>query len=327
MSPDTEQIVVLGWDALDIELLEHHSVADAFGSHRAKVKTYDNEVCGKPHTLELWPSMITGLTPPEHGIRAISESDGVDWQHPALNMISTLANGVVPDRILTSVGAWLQDRGAGIDQMPAGEYRQKCLDTVFTDADRPISIPNYRTDYDRRHDLDAARNSLWAALDVDRSGDHGIEPQVDHAAVQQILGEAYGRRVGHTLHAMQAGTPLVWTWFGLLDSIGHMAPTMEYPLERQGYRTASAVTELIRETAPPETTVVSISDHGLQDGHHTHYATVASDRRSAVETVGACWEIADWIRSVNPGGRSAASEGATQSHGEMAEQLEALGYV
>jgi len=323
---DTEQIVVLGWDALDLELAEQYGIADSFGAEQRKIETYANDIIGEPHTQELWPSMILGQPPAEHGIRAASEGGGVEWDNRLLDTASSLANGIVPQRLLTEIGARLRERGAGINQRPAAQYRAEGRQPVFGSGDRPISIPNYQTAWDRQHELDAARNDLWEALEVNRSVADGFEPQVDIDEVQSTLGRAYGRRTGMTLAAMQAGHPLVWTWFGYLDSVGHMDPAVEYPLQREAYDVAASITELIRETAPPETAVVAISDHGLQDGDHTHYATLASSAASVLERVGAVDELAAWIRDVNPDGRAAGGE-ATQSHGEMAERLDALGYV
>ena len=323
---DYEQIVVLGWDALDLELAEQYGAADSFGAHQTKIKTYVNEHIGEPHTLELWPSMILGQPPDEHSIRAATPDEGVDWDNPLLNTASSLANGIVPQPVLTEIGARLRERGVGVSQKTASEYREEGKDVIFDAGDRPISVPNYETAWDRRHGLDAARNGIWAALEVDRSVNEGIEPQVNIDRVQSVIGQAYGHRTGLTLAALQAGRPLVWTWFGLIDSVGHIAPAVEYPLEAEAYRIAAAISNLIRKTAPPETAVVSVSDHGLQDGEHTHYATLAADDPDIVERVTAVDELAGWIRDVNPDGRTVGGE-ATQSHGEMAEQLEALGYI
>jgi hypothetical protein len=323
---DYEQIVVLGWDALDLELAERYGVADSFGRYQSKIATYENEQIGEPHTLELWPSMILGQPPSEHGIRAATPDDGVDWENPLLDTASSLANGIIPQPLLTEIGARLRERGAGLDQKTAREYRNERRDVVFDGGDRPISIPNYETEWDRRHGLDAARNDLWESLEVDRSVDAGIEPQVNIDTAYNILGTAYGSRLALTLAALRAGTPLVWTWFGYLDSVGHMAPAVEYPMEAVGYLDAGCIADLIRKRAPPTTAVVSISDHGLQDGAHTDYATLAADDASVLERVTAVDELSGWIREVDPAGRTVGGE-ATQSTGEMAEQLDALGYI
>lgn len=322
---DYQQIVVLGWDALDLELAEQFGVADSFGAYQQKIKTYANEHVDAPHTLELWPSMILGQSPAEHGIRAATEGDGVAWDNPLLKMASSLANGIVPQWLLTQIGARLRERGVGVGQKRAGEYQDECRNVVFDERDRPISIPNYQTAWDRRHGLDAARNELWKALQVDRSVADGIKPQVDIDEAHSVLGNAYGRRLALTLSAIWTGAPLTWAWFGLIDSAGHIDPAVEYPLQREAYQIAAAITELVGETAPPETAVVAISDHGLQDGHHTHDATLAAEDVSVVERVDAVDELADWIRDVDPDGRTVGGE-STQSHQEMAERLAALGY-
>lgn len=323
----TEQIVVLGWDALDVELLEQHGVADSFGTHHTKIETYVNELIDEPHTKELWPTMITGQTPPEHGIRAVTESDGAEWNHPALRVASELANGVVPQPILSAIGRRLEARGAALEQHHASEYRTQGLETVFGPRDRPISIPNYITLYDEKHGLDGHRNQLWQEMQLDKTVPEGIKPTVDIDSVQDILGRAVGQRLGHTLSAMQSGAPLVWTWFGYLDSVGHIAPTLEYPLEAEAYEVAASMTELIRSVAGPETTVVSVSDHGLQDGDHTHYATLASDNADVVEDVDAVWELADWIQRQDADGRVMPTATPDRSFTELNEQLEAMGYV
>jgi hypothetical protein len=323
----TDQIVVLGWDALDLELMERHGVAESFGSHRSKIETYVNEVIDEPHTKELWPTMITGQTPPEHGIRAKTDSDGVEWNHPALRVASALANGVVPQPVLSAIGRRLEAHGAAFEYYTAADYGDRGLETVFGPADRPISIPNYTTQYDDAHGFDAHRRRLWSEMQLDRSRDDGIKPTVDIDTVQDILGRAVGKRLTHTVSAMQSGAPLVWTWFGYLDSVGHIAPTLEYPLEAEAYRLAAGVTEMIQSLSGPETTVVSISDHGLQGGDHTHYATIASDEGAVVEDVEAVWELADWIRSVNAGGRPTPHSTPDRSVSELNEQLEAMGYI
>jgi hypothetical protein len=323
----TDQIVVLGWDGLDVELLQHHGVVDAFGDHRTKLETYVNERIGEPHTKELWPTMITGLKPPAHGIRPTVDSDNVQWNHAALRIASRLANGVVPEGLRSVIGRRLEARGAAVDGHRASAYETRGLDTVFGPRDRAISIPNYRTPYDENHGLDGHRTRLWHAMNVDRSAPEGIRPTVDIDSVQDILGRALGRRLGHTLSAMQSGAPIVWTWFGYLDSVGHIAPTLGYPLESEAYEVAAAMTALIRSVAGSQATVLSVSDHGLQDGEHTHYATLASDNGDAIDNIDAVWDVADWIQQQNAEGRVMSVGTPDQSVGELNAQLEALGYT
>ncbi|EMA53123.1 hypothetical protein [Halococcus thailandensis] len=62
----TGTTVVLGWDGLDRTLVEEYDLTEAFGPHYSALETFENPVLGKPHTYELWPSIITGRRPAEH---------------------------------------------------------------------------------------------------------------------------------------------------------------------------------------------------------------------------------------------------------------------
>jgi hypothetical protein len=324
----TDQIVVLGWDALDAALVDEFGLSGQFGAHQKRIETIVNPAIEEPHTRELWPTLITGRTPDDHGIRAATDSDGVDWGNPVLDTASSVANGIVPQPVLTAIGKRLRSRGAGLGFEKPAYYRKRGIETVFDGrGSRPISIPNYATAADRRLGLDANRDRLWKELQADRTVVEGIEPQVDIGAVEDILGRALGRRVTQTVAAMQQDTPLVWCWFGLLDSVGHMDPAVEHPLQREAYDLAAGITETVRSLAGDGTTVLSVSDHGLQAGHHTHYATVASDDAAAVEAIDSVLDVAPWIQRRDPGGRAVPSATAEQSVDETREQLEALGYV
>jgi hypothetical protein len=84
---------------------------------------------------------------------------------------------------------------------------------------------------------------------------------------------------------------------------------------------------LIRSVAGPEATVLSVSDHGLQDGEHTHYATLASDNGDAIDNIDAVWDVADWMQQQNADGRVMSPATPDQSVGELNAQLEVLGYT
>lgn len=320
------QLIVLGWDALDIELVEQYGLEDSFGVEQTKIETYVNPIIDEPHTRELWPSMITGLHPDEHGVHAVSENDGVQWNNPLLNMASTLANGVVPQPVLDAIGRQLRENGAGLDQKQTSYYTENGVDTVFGPTDRAISIPNYETSFDGEHGLDATRDTVWKDLLVDRDGTEGFDPDITTEGMYGILGEEVGKRLSHTITSMQQGHGLTWTWFGCLDTVGHMAPTVDADLERDFYHVAAKATETVRELSPEDATVVSVSDHGLQDGEHTHYATLCGPT-DACTSIDSVFDIAAWV-----GGENTTSNGERHSIGreqmqDTKEQLEKLGYV
>jgi len=310
--------IVLGWDGLDLELAEQFGVAEQFGAHRSTIETYANPVAGEPHTRELWPSMITGLHPDDHGIHAVSEEGGVEWAHPVLNTISTLANGIVPNAVLNAIGARLRERGVAVEGYTTDYYEENEIPTVFEGIDAlPISIPNYETAHERNHELDANRDGVWAELAVDRRGDGtDFTPGIDMSAVHDILGREMGRRTGHAIHGIADGYPLVWVWYGVLDTVGHMAPAVAAPLERHYYELAAAQTAAIRALVP----------HGIQDGEHTHHATLCSDDPNPVDEIEHVFGLADWLDGYATERRAGQCVDVDELEAAT-KRLEDLGYI
>lgn len=319
------QIIVLGWDALDIELIHKYGLQGRFGSHERRIDTYVNPAIDEPHTKELWPSMITGLHPDEHGIHAAIEGDGVAWDSTALRVGASLANGVVPDDLKTWIGRKLRENGIGLETTEDEYYTKNGLQTVFADGGQAISIPNYQTEQDRAHGFDASRDSLWKALQVDKSLENGMRPTVDRETLHRLLTTEVGSRVGPTIQAINSGESLVWTWFGLIDTVGHMQPALGESLVEQYYRLAANITETIHEIAP-EATVVSVSDHGLQNGTHEHYATLCCDE-SAPPEVSHVFDLCDWIQQERATSNVERNSVDAEGVKDVQEQLEHLGYV
>jgi len=322
------QIIVLGWDALDVELIEEFGLSGRFGIHQRKLETYVNPATGEPHTKELWPSMITGLHPDEHGIHAVTKGGGVEWGDPLINTASNIANGLVPQSLLSLIGSKLRERGASMNIKRQSYYPQHDIHTVFSDKQaQPISIPNYQTAFDRKHELDANRDGVWAELLVNRDETEGYEPDLSISGVYDILGREMGKRLGHTLTAINSGYSLVWTWFGLIDTVGHMAPAIRCDIERDWYTAAANATETIQETAPGDATILVVSDHGLQNGSHTHYASLCTNNPEAADAIDSIYDITDWITKQDPTATTETSRVDSEAMDGVEEQLENLGYV
>jgi predicted AlkP superfamily pyrophosphatase or phosphodiesterase len=319
------QIIVLGWDALDIELIHKYGLQGRFGSHERRIDTYVNPAIDEPHTKELWPSMITGLHPDEHGIHAAIEGDGVAWDSTTLRVAASLANGVVPDDLKTLIGRKLRENGIGLETTAESYYSDNNIQTVFDSGGKAISIPNYQTESDKSHGFDANRDKLWKALQVDKSLEKGMRPTVDKETLHRRLTTEVGSRVGPTIQAINSGESLVWTWFGLIDTVGHMQPALGESLVEQYYRVAANITETIQEIAP-EATIVSVSDHGLQNGTHEHYATICSDAALPPE-VSHVFDLYDWIQANRETSTAKTNGVDPEDVQDVEDQLEHLGYV
>ncbi|MCQ4334616.1 hypothetical protein KM295_14245 [Natronomonas sp. F2-12] len=323
----TGPIIVLGWDGLDIELMGRFGVAEAFGDHRQRIDTHVNDVIDDPHTRELWPSMITGVAPAEHGIHAATEN-GVAWNSSILRAGSRLATNTIPDDLQAWLGKRLREQGVGLDAKTPAYYHDNDISTVFDGGGRAISIPNYETERDRARGLDGNRDALWATIEPDKSLDNGMAPGVDRETLYHELGRELGQRVGETTAAITAGEPLVWCWFGLLDTVGHLQPALGDQFVREWYEVAAGITETVRSVVPADATVLAISDHGIQEGTHEHYATVASDDPAPVEAIEHVFEVADWIRQARVES-AAMPEPEVSADGvrDVQAELQALGYT
>lgn len=320
------QIIVLGWDALDDALIRAYGLEEQFGGYRERIETHVDSATGEPHTTELWPSLITGVPPTEHGIRARSEDSGVEWESDWLTRLSGVADGIVPQAVRKRIGARLRDRGARLNSKGPEYYADRGLNTVF-DGLRScaISIPNYETVADRKHGLDGKRTDLWDQILTDRDGTDGYDPALSLDEMHDLIGHEMGRRLGQTLFAVEDDYDLVWTWFGTLDTVGHLAPAIDAPIQRNWYRLAATVTAALRTS--DDRTVVAVSDHGLRDGEHTHCATIASNDPS-VRDVESIYDVRAWIESrADPTDNRDGATVDAMEMGAVRDQLDNLGYL
>lgn len=293
--------VVLGWDALDYDLLERFGLTEAFGGHVREIDTIVNSALGEPHTNELWPTLITGLPPEEHGIRASTEDGTVEWDNPLIALAASVANGIVPEQLRTTLGRMLRDRGAGLDYKTPTYYREHGIETVF-DGRRGVglAIPNYVTPHTVDLGLTVDRAPLFQDWVNKRSANGGESWHAsrDEGALWDYLISDTFQTLGATTAAAERDVDLVWSWLPLLDTVGHLAPAMADGSQRRAYRVAAEATAIVRQRLQPEDELICVSDHGLQGGHHTETACVAAADGSVVAGVESVLDFADAIDAV-----------------------------
>lgn len=331
--------VVLGWDALDAQLVEEFGLADAFGEHVTPIETFANEVIGKPHTREVWPSIITGVPPAEHGIYAATSDGGVKWSNPWIRFAARVGQYTVPDRVRSAIGRCLRSNGAGVEWFGPEYYDEKGFWTVFDDRRAlPIAVPNYRTDRDDELGLMYDRGgylSQWLDRDVE-----GWKPAdaTQQIAVESQTAAEVGAKVGLIENALSRDYDLVFAWFGLIDTYGHVEPVAETPVVRRGYETAAKLTAVVRDKLAPNDRLICVSDHGLRDGEHTMDAVLATDERPIAQDIESVFDVAPVLDRITPArGETDAPEVRDASHrsrvgGEdpaetVRTRLEELGYV
>lgn len=338
-APGRGTTVVLGWDALDAQLVGEFGLTDAFGTHGGRIETFANDVIDEPHTREVWPSIITGVPPSEHGIYAVTEDEGVKWSNPAIRLAARAAQYTVPEEVKTVLGRWLRSQGAGVEKYRAEYYDDRGLETVF-DGRRalPIAVPNYRTDRDDAHGFLFDRGAyLGRWLDRAPEGWRPTDWESQAAVEREMYSEA-ATKLGLIRHACQQEYDLIFAWFGFVDTFGHVEPVAAEPVQRRAYEQAAQWTEEVRESLTPEDTLLCVSDHGLREGSHTMDAYCGANDPMLVDGFDSVFDVGPAIDAITPAReptisppiRATAQWERTGSDGAaetVRTRLEELGYV
>lgn len=323
-------LVVLGLDALDHDLVDAEAHPNlTLARHRA-IDTIVSSA-GEPSTHELWPTIITGLSPAEHGLTL---DDGVAWGNPFLETASDVADRLVPQRLQTRIGAWLlTNTSADAFRTPASYYAENDLSTVFDGTESlAIGIPNYVTDpgeEDREHRLRRKMGKLFER-DLEAKGGHA---SADPAEFYEWCLEMLMVRIARVRRGLRSRRyELVFGYTSALDLVGHVAYDVPELQTRAYEETNQFVGELAADLADGDELLV-LSDHGLQDGMHTEEAMVAGTDPEMVEAIDSVLdvrgaveeELASGIHAPEPS-ESPGPETAGRSE-EVEQQLRDLGYM
>lgn len=323
--------VVLGWDGLDYDLVHEFGLADAFGAHVSEIETIVNDELGKPHTWELWPSIITGQPPQTHGIHA-DEYIETNWSHPLVRWAARLS-APIPDAIRWRVGRWLRNRGAEMAFEDTTAYADQW--TIFDGRHAfPLAIPNYRSAVDDRVGMTDDRGAELAAVLETSTDDEGTttrQPSTDPETFAARIAGGAGEKVGFVRHAIAQDYDLIFVWFSYLDTAGHVAPAIDGSDAwlREHYDLAANWTQAIHQTLDADDVLVCLSDHGLQNGHHTETACIGAWPGVVARDVDHVLGVADVLDAHTPRTRDATAGATTDADtaADVRANLEALGYV
>jgi len=321
-------LVVLGIDALDPDLVDPEAHPDLTLSRHKRIATIDSHA-GEPSTHELWPTIITGRPPAEHGLEL---TDGVAWEHPLLKYGSAAAEYLLPDAVQTQLGAWLlTNTTADAFRTPATYYDENGLTTVFDDVESTaIGVPNYVIDpdvEDREHSLRRELGDLFER-DSDAVGGHTTS---DLSAFYEQCIEMAAVRIARARSALRGKRyELVFAYTSGLDLIGHV--TYDRPdVQAAAYdEVDSFVSDVVADLGPDDDLLL-VSDHGLQEGVHTHEAMVAGTDSDMIAAIDSVLDVRSAIETALAGGAHRPDPVIDLDHGsgrdEVQERLEDLGYM
>lgn len=322
-------VVVFGIDALDPDLVaaEHHPHLTLEAHNRIQTITSS---AGEPSTHELWPTIITGLTPQEHGIQL---DDGVAWDSLLLQFGSLFADYLLPNTVQNRIGDWLlTNTDADAFRIPASYYSNNDISTLFDGYDSTvIGVPNYVTDTDsddREHQLRQQMGDLFERSQEAQGGHISSDPDQFYELCME-MSMVRTARLRRALRSRQH--ELAFGYTSGLDLIGHVS----YDQRKLQNRAYAEINEFVGELhgdLTDDDELVLVSDHGLQDGLHTEEAMVASTKPEIVERIEGVADVREAIEAELDHVDHTAKKRATSDQNigggdEIREQLENLGYM
>jgi len=323
-------VVVLGIDALDPDIVDTGTYPNLTLNNYRAIETIVS-ASGEPSTHELWPTIITGLRPSEHGLTL--ENDGVAWGHPLLDYGSTVADYLLPEHIQTQVGAWLlTNTKADAFRTPATYYSENDIPTIFDGrVATGIGIPNYVVDSDsedREHHL---RRNLGELFERD-PGTKGGHTSANPEEFYELCMEMAMIRLARARRCLRSGQyELVFAYTSGLDLIGHVAHDRP-ELQRLAYKELDEFVGELRDDLANKDKLILVSDHGLQDGLHTEEAMIAATDPALTEGVTSVLDIGGSIQNELNRGLHEPDKKSPEHPGDITdeavrEHLEDLGYI
>jgi hypothetical protein len=326
-------LVVLGLDALDPELVDPDEHPALTLAAHDRIDTIVSAQ-GEPSTHELWPTIITGLAPRDHGLLV---EEGVSWSNPLFSVGSRVADYLLPDRLQTALGAYLLNATeADAFRTPASYYADHGLETVFDGRESlAIGVPNYVTESgeDREHALRRSMGELFERDPEATGGHRSADPETFYEQCLEMLMV----RVARTRRGLLGRRhELVFGYTSGLDLVGHVAYGRP-GLQDAVYREADRFVAELRDDLGPEDDLLLVSDHGLQEGLHTDEAMVAATAPALVEAIDDVRDVKAAIDDALAGGAhrpdpdsrptATGESGDADSRDAVREQLEDLGYM
>lgn len=266
-------LLVIALDGLDAGLVEQFDINEFQLSTYGEVETFKYAERG-PYTLEIWPTVATGLHPREHGITGSNISD---WNNPLIEAASKVT-AQFPGPVRTRLGKIAR-------KVPSTDYAipETNAQTVFDGDGRVVqNWPGVANGSELRE--------VWEMTNQGYS---------QETFEREVLGKAAGQ-FGWAKEMLSHNVSLAGVHVHALDVFGHAYSEQVEDMERTYQRVADHVSGLADAIGDDDDLLV-ISDHGMQTswldsdgtpGHHSYRAFASTTLGTIPETM---FEARDWI--------------------------------
>lgn len=230
-----DTLTVLGLDSVDYRLAREWECENLLLDEHGRIETFAYGESA-PSTLEVWPSVATGLPPEEHGI--VSTSGAQDWEHPILRVGSSVTRHF-PGSIRNRLGKPFHE--AGLKKT----FATTDADHVFTGG-YVSGWPGITT----AENLGEAWN-LMRRTSLEETGTAEFEGE---------LLENTGAELAWATRMSRTDAPIVGVHSHALDIAGHVYCRQKEPL-REMYEFVDSLVGWVRSEVDR---LVVVSDHGTQ---------------------------------------------------------------
>ncbi|AFO55398.1 MULTISPECIES: alkaline phosphatase family protein [unclassified Natrinema] len=296
----SDTLCVLGLDAADYRLANRWGCENMLLENHGELESLTHSL-DVPATLEVWPTIATGLSPTEHGV----ELDGVGWDNATGLSAVVRAVQLLPEplheRLVDLKAQFSADSG----------YPRTDEPTVFEDGtvrNWPGVTPCYVWE----------REGEWfeRATDGDLSADEFVRRYFG------TTGSCFGWLAGQSLSSV----PIVGVHAHVLDHTGHMYARRPTALRRI-YERVDSLLGWLRSRVDR---LVVLSDHGMQTtatndpdpGVHADHALIATTESGPLPTD--VLSVRDWLEDRIDAGQPERTNATVDA---PREHLEDLGYL
>lgn len=231
----TDTIAVLALDAADVRLARDWDCENLLLDDHRKLETYAHTL-DFPRTMEVWPTVATGLGPDEHGV----VGDANEWENPALRAASRVTK-YLPREVRSTLGRPFQR---------AGQERSMAR----TDASHVFENGVVRY-WPGITPADHVREA-WRLMALASGG------EISEEQLKRELTGFAGEELGWLAVASEWNVPIAGVHSHAVDIMGHTYANRESRL-RETYEWMDREVGFLRERVDR---LVILSDHGMQVG-------------------------------------------------------------
>lgn len=297
-------LYVIAADALDYGILEDFDMN--LLSHSKEISTFTHTL-DQPYTLEVWPTVATGVGPESHGVSS-RKSESTKWDSPLLEFASKFTSHL-PYEIRTYLGDVVEDL-TGTEH----SIRETDHHTVFDDVDSVV------------HNWPGVTNSS----ELERVWDIA-KPQDGRTVVSynRDLRWIGAEQFGWLLETTDWDVDVAATHIHTLDFAGHAFYDNRDEL-RSSYEWFAGWLDRIVDNLDEEDELLVLSDHGIETtwidgddvggGHSMRAVALSTIDLDGLESV---YDAREWMESHIAHQDTENAENVNLP----TEQLEDLGYI